>query len=408
MSRIDELIARLAPDGVEKVELHKVAGYSDTRVDASQVDPANFVGVDNLTSNKGGKVNAVYYPNTARLTAYEEGDILIGNIRPYLKKIWRATNAGGCSGDVLAVRINASSKHRLTPGFLYYVLSSDDFFAYNMQHAKGAKMPRGDKNAILRYRVALPPVEVQREIVRVLDLFSGRTTILATRLDAELEARQLQYGYYRDRLFAFPGADGVRRVPMGELGEIFRGKRFTKADYIDKGGVGCIHYGEIYTDYGTVATKTVSRVRPDLAPSLRFARTGDVVLTDVGETVEDVGKAVAWLGDENVAIHDHCYVFRAPMNPVYVSHYMQTTAFRADKDKHIARTKVKTLLPDGLRRIAIPVPPSEEQDRIVSILDKFDALVTDLSGNLTAELAARRKQYEYYHGRLLTFKEQAE
>lgn len=245
----------------------------------------------------------------------------------------------------------------------------------------------------MKIRVPIPPLEVQKEIVRVLDLFQW------------LEARRLQYAHYREALLSFPDSRAVRMAPLGELGEIFRGKRFTKTDYVNSGGVGCIHYGEIYTHFGTIATAAVSRVRADLAPSLRFARKGDVVLTDVGETVADVGKAVAWMGDEDIAIHDHCYVFRSDLNPVYVSYYMQTAKFRADKDRYIARTKVKTLLPEGLRRIMIPAPPVEEQARIVGILGKFDALVNDLSIGLPAELNARRKQYEYYRDRLLTFEE---
>ena len=87
---------------------------------------------------------------------------------------------------------------------------------------------------------------------------------------------------------------------------------------------------------------------------------------------------------------------------------MQTARFHAEKGKHVARTKVKTLLIDGFARITIPVPPLREQDRLVGILDKFDALVNDLSVGLPAELAARRKQYAYYRDRLLTFKELAE
>jgi type I restriction enzyme, S subunit len=402
MSRIDEMIARLAPHGVEHVELHKVAGYSDTRVDASELDSANFVGVDNLVSNKAGKVDATYLPNTARLTAYEEDDILIGNIRPYLKKIWRATNAGGCSGDVLAVRINASSEHSLTPEFLYYVLSSDDFFAYNMQHAKGAKMPRGDKEAILKYHVPLPPVEVQREIVRVLDSF----TELEAELEAELKVRQLQYAYYRDRLFAFPGAKDVQRVPMGELGKFIRGRRFTKDDVVDD-GIPSIHYGEIYTHYGVATTSTVSHVRRELADQLRYAQPADVVIAAVGETVEDVAKAVAWMGDEPVAIHDDTFLFRSEINPKFVAYYMQSVEFHSQKNKHVARAKVKRLSGGGLAKISIPVPSPGEQERVVGILDRFDTLVNDLSVGLPAELNARRKQYEYYRNRLLTFEELA-
>ncbi|BDT14106.1 MULTISPECIES: restriction endonuclease subunit S [Arthrospira] len=145
-------------DGVE-VEwklLGDVAQYSPTRVDSSKLDATSFVGVDNLVADKGGRVDASYFPNTDRLTSYEPGDILLGNIRPYLKKVWKATNSGGCSGDVLAVRILGQCKKNVSADFLYYLLSSDEFFLYNMQHAKGAKMPRGNKAAILNYQIPIP------------------------------------------------------------------------------------------------------------------------------------------------------------------------------------------------------------------------------------------------------------
>ena len=193
---------------------------------------------------------------------------------------------------------------------------------------------------------------------------------------------------------------------MNEVGRFIRGRRFTKADYVEE-GVGCIHYGEIYTHYGISANEVISQVRSEMKSNLRFAKPGDVVITDVGETVEDVGKAVAWLGDEDVAIHDHCYAFRHSMNPKFVSYCMQTTSFIAEKAKYVARTKVNTLLIDGFSKIRIPVPPLDEQERIVSILDKFDALVNDLSTGLPAEITARRKQYEHYRDRLLTFREAA-
>jgi type I restriction enzyme S subunit len=195
-------------------------------------------------------------------------------------------------------------------------------------------------------------------------------------------------------------------MTLGELGVFVRGRRFTKADYAS-GGIGCIHYGEIYTEFGTWTTSVVSHVRTSLAPGLRYAQPGDVVLTDVGETVDDVGKAVAWLGDGEVAIHDHCYAFRHSLDPTYVSYCMQTASFRAQKSKYVARTKVKTLLMGGFAKVVIPVPARGEQERVVGILNRFDVLVNDLTVGLPAELAARRKQYEYYRDRLLTFEEAA-
>jgi type I restriction enzyme S subunit len=191
---------------------------------------------------------------------------------------------------------------------------------------------------------------------------------------------------------------------MGEVGTFTRGRRFTKSD-VASVGIGSIHYGEIYTHYGTWATQTLSRVRPELAPSLRFARTGDVVIAAVGETVEDVCKAVAWLGDEEVAVHDDCFIFRHSMNPKFVSYYFQTSAFHAEKAKHVARAKVKRVSGESLARLRIPVPPADEQERIVAILDAFHALVNDLSNDLPAELNARQQQYEHYRDRLFVFAE---
>ena len=401
MSLIDDFIAQFCPDGVDSYELGEVAGYSDTRVVAATVDEETFVGVDNLLPNQAGRTYSTYVPTTGNLTSYQQGDILIGNIRPYLKKIWLATNVGGCSGDVLAVRINETYKPILMPEFLYRILSSEAFFTFNMQHAKGAKMPRGSKTMILKYRIPVPPFEVQREIVKVLDIF----TKLEAELEAELEARRRQYKYYRDALLAFKDQN-IQWVTMAEIGKFIRGRRFTKADYVEA-GVGCIHYGEIYTHYGISANEVISQVRPEMKATLRFAKPGDVVITDVGETVEDVGKAVAWIGTEDVAIHDHCYAFRHSMNPKFVSYCMQTTSFIAEKAKYVARTKVNTLLIDGFSKIRIPVPPREEQERIVAILDKLDTLVNDLSIGLPAEIKARRQQYEHYRDRLLSFREVA-
>jgi type I restriction enzyme S subunit len=144
-----------------------------------------------------------------------------------------------------------------------------------------------------------------------------------------------------------------------------------------------------------------------MAPHLRYARPGDVVIAAVGETVEDVGKAVAWLGDVPVAIHDDKFLFRSEIDPKFVSYALQTADFHEQKERHVARGKVKRLSSAGLASIVIPVPRREEQCRIVAVLDQFDTLVSDLSFGLPAELAARRKQYEYYRDQLLTFPETA-
>jgi type I restriction enzyme S subunit len=195
-------------------------------------------------------------------------------------------------------------------------------------------------------------------------------------------------------------------MTLGEVGTFIRGRRFTKADY-DETGIDAMHYGDIYTDFGTSADASVSRVCKELAPTLRFAKPGDVIIAAVGETVEDVGKAVAWLGAADVAIHDDCFALRHTMNPRYVSYCLQTANFHSQKRRYVDRAKVKRLSGEDLAELMIPVPSLEEQARVVAILDRFDALVNDLSIGLPAELTARRRQYQHYRNRLLTFPEAA-
>ncbi len=192
---------------------------------------------------------------------------------------------------------------------------------------------------------------------------------------------------------------------MGNVGEFERGRRFTKNDVVDS-GIPSIHYGEIYTHYGTATRTTISQVESSLASQLRFAHSEDVVIAAVGETVDDVGKAVAWLGEGPVAIHDDTFMFRGHgMNPTFVSYFFQTAAFHSQKNRYVASAKVKRLSGTALASITMPTPPLEEQDRVVASLEHFDALVNDISVGLPAELAARRRQYEYYRDRLLSFEE---
>ncbi len=142
-----------------------------------------------------------------------------------------------------------------------------------------------------------------------------------------------------------------------------------------------------------------------MAKRLRYAQPGDVVIAAVGETVEDVAKAVAWLGDVPVAIHDDSFAYRSELIPRFVSYFMQTADFHAQKSRHVARTKVKRLSADGLSKVLMPVPPRSVQQRIVRTLDQFEALINDSSVGIPAEQRARRKQYEYYRDRLLTLQE---
>jgi len=247
--------------------------------------------------------------------------------------------------------------------------------------------------------IPIPPLEIQKEIVRILDNF----TKLTAELTAELAARKQQYGYYREQLFHFD-EDVIERKYLNEIGEFQRGKRFVKTDLISK-GVPTIHYGEMYTHYGTWADETKSFVSEVLVKNknLRIAEKGDVVIVAAGETIEDIGKGTAWLGDEGVVIHDACFSYKSPLNAKYFSYFTRTKQFHDQIRKHISSGKISSINAKGLGKVIIPIPPKEEQERIVNILEKFDTLTNSLSEGLPKEIELRNKQYEYYRDMLLTF-----
>jgi type I restriction enzyme S subunit len=416
MSRIDELIAELCPSGVEYKALGDVGKF--VRGNGLQKKDLADIGVGAIHYGQvythygiwATETKSFVSPELAkRLRKAKNGDLVIAttseNDEDVCKAVaWLGKESIAISGDAYIY------SHSLEPKYVAYFFQSEQFQSQKIRHITGTKVKRLSGDSMAKLLIPVPPIEVQREIVKVLDTF----TKLEAELEAELEARRRQYQYYRDALLSFNEASvasaskqaRIGWATLGEIGKFIRGRRFTKADYVED-GVGCIHYGEIYTHYGISANEVISHVRPEMKAILRFAKPGDVVITDVGETVEDVGKAVAWIGTEEVAIHDHCYAFRHSMNPKFVSYCMQTTSFIAEKAKYVARTKVNTLLMDGFSKIRIPVPSIEEQERIVAILDKFDALVNDLGSGLPAEIKARRQQYEHYRDRLLDFREAA-
>lgn len=176
-------------DDVQVVQLSDIAQYSKDRIEASEVVKNTYVGVDNLLQEKRGKTISSYVPTEGRLIKYHVNDILIGNIRPYLRKIWFSNNEGGTNGDVLTIEVKSNL---ILPKFLFTVLSSERFFFYNIQNSRGAKIPRGDKKAIMRFPILIPSLEEQQRIVDILDRFDALCNDISIGLPAEIEVRQKQ------------------------------------------------------------------------------------------------------------------------------------------------------------------------------------------------------------------------
>lgn len=352
-------------------------------------------------------------PDLAKqLKKVDKGDVVITNTSENLEDVGKALVYLGERQAVTGGHASILKPGKCLLGkYFAYFTQTKEFSGEKRKYAKGTKVIDVSATDMAKIQIPIPcpdnpkkSLEIQAKIVRILDAF----TSLTAELTAELNTRKQQYNYYRDELLRFREGNAEWKS-LGEIGEFIRGKRFTKADYVDD-GISVIHYGEIYTRYSTFATHAFSQVKSEMANSLRYAEPGDVVMAGVGETVEEVGKAVAWLGNEKVAIHDDSYAFRHSMNPKFISYVMQTTAFIDEKAKHVSRGKLNRLLIDGMAKIRIPVPyPNDserslaEQARIVSILDKFDALTNSLTEGLPREIELRQKQYEHYRDLLLSF-----
>jgi type I restriction enzyme S subunit len=184
-------------DGEWKVAfLGDVSFYVNARIPTEKMDPKSYISTENMRQNYSGIAEASSIPIKSSVIAYNPGDVLISNIRPYLKKSWLATYSGGCSSDVLVVR----SKTCL-PKFLFYILSSDKFINYVMNGAKGVKMPRGDKKQIMKYEFHIPSMTEQNKITDLLSLIDKRIEIQNAIID---DLKKLRSSVIRE-VFCAPG-----------------------------------------------------------------------------------------------------------------------------------------------------------------------------------------------------------
>ena len=198
--------------------------------------------------------------------------------------------------------------------------------------------------------------------------------------------------------------DGVEYKKLGEIATISRGGNFQKKDFLTE-GVPCIHYGQIYTKYGLFTDKTFTFISEECAKKQKMAQPNDIVMAVTSENIEDVCKCLAWLGDEPVAVSGHSAIIHHNQNAKYLVYYFHSQMFFAQKRKLAHGTKVIEVTPDALANITLPVPPAEIQHEVVRVLDSYTENVAELQRQLTAELTARQKQYEFYRDKLLTFAE---
>ena len=188
---------------MKKIKLGDVCQFSEDRTAVASLDETNYISTENLLPNKGGITDAATLPKTSTTPAFVAGNVLLSNIRPYFKKIWYATFDGGCSADVLILKVNKC----IDAKFLYYALSEDKFFDYMTATAKGTKMPRGDKLSIMNYSVPDFSLAMQKKIAALLGALDDKIA-LNKKINATLEVMAKTLYDYWFVQFDFPDDNG--------------------------------------------------------------------------------------------------------------------------------------------------------------------------------------------------------
>lgn len=393
MKNLETLIQELCPNGVEFVKLGDVLDYEQPTKYIVKCKDYQNEGMPVLTAGQTFILGYTDETNGIFEASKENPVIIFDDFTTSFH--WVDFNFKVKSSAMKMLRV--LSEREVSFRFVYYAMKCIKY--QTLEHSR---------QWISKYsqiEIPLPPIEVQTEIVRILDKFTSLEAELKAELKAELDCRKRQYEYYRDKLLSFENVGGqeVEWKKMSEVGTFIRGKRFVRTDIVEE-GIPCIHYGDIYTYYGLTATKAKTYLKPEKAEKMKFASKNDVVIVGAGENNMDIGVGVAWLSDEKVAIHDACYIFKSKMNPRFVSHYLRGSNYHLQIKKYVCEGKICSISSKSIGRSLIPVPSLQEQERIATILDRFESLTTSLQSGLPAEIAARRQQYEHYRDKLLTFK----
>ena len=278
--------------------------------------------------------------------------------------------------------------------YIYYLFNCKEFETIAFANSTGGAQKNLSTVWLKSYPIPLPSLSEQERIVGILDTFTSSIE----NLKSQISLRRKQYEHYRDKLLDLEEKPEKDIHSWGEFCEMIKGNGVQKADFEEE-GYGCIHYGQIYTHYGSFTYEVNKFVSKEVFEKAKKASKGDIIMTDTSENVEDICKSVAYLGEEDIAVSNHALIIKHKQNAKFLSFSTLTNSFFVQKKKVVFGVKVSGINPKHLAQIKIYLPSLEEQSRIVSILDEFEASIK----NLEAQLKAREKQYEYYREKLLTF-----
>lgn len=402
MSRLEELINELCPDGVQYVTLEDISTdmFRGTGITRNQI-------TDNGTPCvRYGEIYTTYgicfdkcvsYTNEELLSSkkyFEFGDILFAITGESVEDIAKSCAYLGnekclAGGDIVVL------KHNQNPKYISYALSTTSARMQKSKNKVKNKVVHSSIPSIKEIIIPLPPLEIQQEIVRILDNLTDSTEKLKTKLQEELTARKKQYEYYRNKLLAFNDSN-VDWMTLGQIGPVCMCKRIMKAQTNTKGEIPFYKIGT----FGKEANAYISKeIYEKYKRSYKFPKKGDILISaagTIGRTVVYNGEPayfqdsnIVWIDNDESKVLNKFLIYCYAMNPWAVS----------------AGGTIARLYNDNISKAKIPVPSLEKQKKIILIIEKFNLLYDNIFKELEMEIEARQKQYEYYRDKLLSFKE---
>ena len=399
MSKLDEMIRELCPDGVEYVKLNSVCDiYDGTHSTPNYTESGvKFASVENIGN--------LY----ATRKYISEKDFEKYKIKPRIGDVMmtRIGSVGVCTvvdrNEALAFYVSLAllrpQLDKVQSRFLKYAIESihgrKELRKRTLINAVPIKINKDD---IGKVTIPLPPIEIQSEIVHTLDNYTENVVKLQNQLTAELTARQKQYTFYRNKLLTFSGNEKAKivKISLGDIGPICMCKRILKSQTNTVEGVPFYKIGT----FGKKADAYISKETFDEYRSkYSFPKKGDVLISaagTIGRTVVYDGKP-AYFQDSNIVWIDN-------NESVVLNSYLRY-CYELKPWKVSSGGTIQRLYNDNIAKAIITVPPLDVQNRIVNVLDNFEKICSDLNIGLPAEIEARQKQYEYYRDKLLTFVE---
>ena len=386
MSKIEQLIKEKCPNGVKYVKLKDICNFKRGQsITIKNLKKGNYPVI------AGGQVPSFYcdiYNRDYECITVSSSGAYAGCLNYWNNKIL-------CTDSF---SITSKNKNIVNNKFLFHCLEAMQECIYSMK--KGAGIPHIHISDIDKLKIPVPPIEIQEEIVRILDKFSK----LEAELEAELEARKKQYAFWVRQLID-------KNEQLYSVGTLFDFKNgINKGKECFGSGNPIINYVDVYKNNKIIKEKVKGLVETNDSDLERYScKKGDVFFTRTSETREEVGFASVLMNDMSSSVFSGFLLRARPITdlliPEYCVYCFSSPRVRRDIISHANFTTRATVTGAILSKIKIYVPSKEEQERIVKILDKFDKLINDISEGIPAEIEARRKQYEYYRNKLLSFEE---